>query len=233
MRTESSTKRGRRCACSTTNRLVGPLQQLVDRRVHRAFDDVDEIDRVHGLVGADKQGAWPRWLCVASERARGWLDVLLPEAGFQQPLGGAAAHKPLGARARVDAGRLDADDAPGACGDGSGDADQRHHLLRGEPGDGSLAANRPQRANRHLARRADCRSTMRLAMCSASSSTSSASSATTPSIAPSKSSGKARHVDALLVGGEIDGAVDGHGHHRLGSRCRCARPSRHRCRQPS
>ena len=42
------------------------------------------------------------------------LDVVVAEAGLEQPLGGRAADEALRARARVDPGRLDADDAPDA-----------------------------------------------------------------------------------------------------------------------
>ena len=78
------------------------------------------------------------------------LDVVLPEAGLEQALGGASAHEALGAGARVDAGRLHAHDAARPLWRSGGDADQRHHLLRRQPGDRRLAADGPQGADRHL-----------------------------------------------------------------------------------
>ena len=45
------------------------------------------------------------------------LDVVLVEAGLEQPLGRPAADEALRARARVDPGRLDADDAAHARAD--------------------------------------------------------------------------------------------------------------------
>ena len=67
--------------------LVGPLEQLVDRRAHRPLDDIDEIDRVDGLVGAHEQRA-PAALVVRrdGDELKDALDVVLPETCFKQPL---------------------------------------------------------------------------------------------------------------------------------------------------
>ena len=46
--------------------LVGPLEQLVDRRAHRALDDPDEVVRVELPLRPTRSVPRPRWLCVAS-----------------------------------------------------------------------------------------------------------------------------------------------------------------------
>ena len=76
------------------------------------------------------------------------LDVAGVEAGVEQPLRRAAADEPLRARARVDPDRLDADDAAHAVARRRGDADERHHLLRREPGDRRAALVRVARRMR-------------------------------------------------------------------------------------
>ena len=83
--------------------------------------------------GADEERAAAA-LVVGGERdeLEDPLDVAVLEARFEQPVGGRAADEALGARAGVDPGRLDADDAPHALAGGSGDPDQRDHLLRRE-----------------------------------------------------------------------------------------------------
>ena len=103
----------------------------------------------------------PRWLCVAigtSSRIRSTSSVV--EAGLEQPLGRAVAHEALRARAGVDPGRLDADDAARSRLGRGRDPAERHHLLRREPGHrrarGGSATGRestPRRGARPGARR--------------------------------------------------------------------------------
>src|SRR5262245_12247076 len=96
--------------------LVRPLQQLVDRRAHRALDELDEALRVDARGGTDEERPLPP-LVVRCERdeLEDALDVAGVEARLLQALGGAAANEPLCARARVDADGLDADDAADAA----------------------------------------------------------------------------------------------------------------------
>ena len=131
--------------------LVGPLEQLVDRRAHRALDDVDEVLGVDRLLRPDVEGA-PAALVVGRERdeLEDTVDVQLLEAGLEQPLGSLAADEALCARAGVDPGCLDADDAAGALGRGAGDPDQRDHLLGAHAGDRGLALDRVQRGHLDL-----------------------------------------------------------------------------------
>ena len=197
--------------------LVRPLQEVVDRRAHRSLGDVDEDLRVEVLLRSDEQRLRPRWLCVAigtSSRIRSTSSVSKPASS--EALRRAVAHEALRARARVDPGRLDADRA--ACpglGRG-GDPAQRHHLLRREPGDGRSAVDRPLGADPDLgAERAlplddaardvlgEHLDEQRLAFDDELDRL-------------LEELGEARHVDALLVGGEIDRAVDHGGHDRLG-----------------
>ena len=93
--------------------LVGPLQQLVDRRAHRALDDRDELLGVERPLGADEERSAAA-LVVGRERdeLEDPLDVELVEARLAEPLGRVLAHEPLRARAGVDPGRLDTDDPP-------------------------------------------------------------------------------------------------------------------------
>ena len=111
--------------------LVRPLEELVDRRAHRALDDLDEPLGVETFRGADEERAAAA-LVVRRERdeLEDPLDVAVVEARVEQAVGGRAAHETLRARAGVDPGRLDADDAPHALARGGGDPDQRDHLLR-------------------------------------------------------------------------------------------------------
>ena len=122
--------------------LVRPLQQLVDRRAHRALHDVDEVVRVELPLGADVERAAAA-LVVGRERdeVKDALDVLV--ARLCQPLGGAPADEPLRARAGVDAGRLDADDPAHAFGRRRRDPDERDHLLRRELADGGRPPHGP------------------------------------------------------------------------------------------
>ncbi len=95
--------------------LVGPLEELVDRRAHRALDDLDEPLGVEAFRRADEERAAAA-LVVRRERdeLEDPLDVAVLEAGLEQTVGGRAAYEALCARAGVDPGRLDADDTPDA-----------------------------------------------------------------------------------------------------------------------
>src|SRR5205814_6628588 len=85
--------------------LVGPLEQLVDGRAHRALDDVDEAFCVDARLRADEQRAASA-LVVRRERyeLEDALDVASGEARLQQPVGSRAADEALRARTRVDSG---------------------------------------------------------------------------------------------------------------------------------
>ena len=111
--------------------LVGPLQQLVDRRAHRALDDPHQLLGVDRSLGADEQRPAAA-LVVRRQRheLEDPLDVELVEAGLAEPLGRALAHEPLRARAGVDPVRLDADQPARAQLGGGREADQRDELLR-------------------------------------------------------------------------------------------------------
>jgi hypothetical protein len=194
--------------------LVGPLQQLVDRRAHRVLDDRDEIVGVEPPLGPDIERPLAA-LVVRRERdeIENPLDVLVP--GLGEALGGTTSHEPLRARAGVDSRRLDADDSPDALGRGRGDADQGDHLLRGQLADGRRSAHGPPggdaRFGSECALPADdvagdvlgqrlhvqCLATHhRLDRFFEDFS-------------------EARHVGALLAVGEIDGALDLRCHHGL------------------
>jgi hypothetical protein len=141
------------------------------------------------------------------------VDVLV--AGLGQPLGGAAADQPLGAGAGVDPRRLDADDPPDVGRRRGGDPDQRDHLLRRQLADGRRAAYGPaggdpglgpQRAlaaddvpGDVLGQRLDVQ---RLA-------------ADDRLDRLLEQFREARHVHALLLVSEVDGALDLRRHHRL------------------
>ena len=116
--------------------LVGPLEELVHRRAHRALDDVDEPLGVDAPVGAHEQRAAPA-LIVRRQRHQleDALDVAVVEARLQQPVGCRPAHQPLRTWARVDARRLDADHTTHALARRGGDPDQLRDLLRRQAGD--------------------------------------------------------------------------------------------------
>src|SRR5207244_4383925 len=90
--------------------LVGPLQELVDRRAHRALDDRDQLLRVHVRLRADVERSAPA-LVVRGERdeLEDALDVSVLETGLEEPLARAPSDQALRARARVDPRCLDAD----------------------------------------------------------------------------------------------------------------------------
>ena len=193
--------------------LVGSLEELVDRRAHRALDDPDEVLRVELARRADEQRAAAA-LVVRRERheLEDPLDVVA-EARLGEPLGGAASNEALRAGAGIDPGRLDADDATRA-GTGRGrDADQRDHLLGREAGDRRLPADRPARGDAHLgAERLLAlddvwRDPVRKHLDEQALSEHHVVDRLVEEL------GEARHVDALLVAREIDGALDLGGHH--------------------
>ena len=74
--------------------LVGPLQELVDRRAHRALDDVDQILRVEVLAVPTSSVPRPRWLCVAIGTRSRMRSTSSRESGLREPLRGAAATRP-------------------------------------------------------------------------------------------------------------------------------------------
>jgi signal transduction histidine kinase len=131
--------------------LVRPLEELVDRRAHRALDDLDELLGVHARLRADVERA-PAALVVCRERdeLEDLLDVLAVEAGFQQALARAPAHEALRTGAGVDSGRLDADEPAHSCNRGRCDPDQPDHLLRGQTRDRRRSLDRVPRRNPDL-----------------------------------------------------------------------------------
>ncbi len=142
------------------------------------------------------------------------LDVVA-EARLGEPLGGAASNEALRAGAGIDPGRLDSDDATRA-GTGSGrDADQRDHLLRREIGDRRLPAKRPARDDAHLGSERLlalddlCRDPVRQHLDEEALSEHHVVDRLVEEL------GEARHVDALLVAREIDGALELGGHQDL------------------
>ena len=74
--------------------LVRPLQQVVDRRAHRALGDVDEDLGVEILLRSDEEGLAAA-LVVGRDRdeLEDPLDVARVEAGVEQPLRRAAAQR--------------------------------------------------------------------------------------------------------------------------------------------
>ena len=131
--------------------LVGPLEQRVDRSAHGALHDVDELLAAQPGLGTDDQRA-PAALVVRGERdeLENPLDVPLAEAGLLETARGALADEALGARAGVDPGRLDADRAARPGRGRAREAEQRHQLLRTEPGHGRRALERVSSCDLHL-----------------------------------------------------------------------------------
>src|SRR5437868_4513016 len=78
------------------------------------------------------------------------LDVELAEACLAEPLRRALADEPLSARARVDPGRLHADEPARALGRRCRQTDQRDHLLRRQAGYLRLALERVARRDADL-----------------------------------------------------------------------------------
>ena len=92
--------------------LVRPLEELVDRRAHRLFDDLYEILAHHSHLGAEEERP-PAALVVGRERneLEDPLDVARVEASFVEAVGRPIAHEPLRAWAGVDPGGHDSDRA--------------------------------------------------------------------------------------------------------------------------
>src|SRR5580765_7253965 len=67
--------------------LVRPLQELVDRRAHRALDDSGELLGIDWMVAPDIEGSAPA-LVMRRDRdeLEDSLDICFPETGLQQPL---------------------------------------------------------------------------------------------------------------------------------------------------
>ena len=194
--------------------LVRPLQQLVDRRAHRALHDGDEVVRVELQFGADVERAAAA-LVVRRERheVEDPLDVLV--AGLGQPLGGAAADEALRTRASVDPGRLDSDDPAHTVGRGRRDPDERDHLLRREPADRRRPAHGPLGRDPRLG-------TQRALPADDVACDVLRERFDVQRLGPDHSLdrlleqlGEAGHVDALLLVREVDGALDLGRHHRL------------------
>ena len=131
--------------------LVGPLEQLVDGRAHRPFDDLHEVLGVDARLGADEQRAAPA-LVVGRERdeREDALDVAVGEPGLEQPVGRGAAHEPLCARARHHPGGFDADHPAHLSRRRAGDADQGGDLLRLEAADRRSPRQRVLRLDPYL-----------------------------------------------------------------------------------
>ena len=143
------------------------------------------------------------------------LDVARVEAGVEQALGRAVANEALGARTGVDPGRLDSNRAARACLGRRGDPAQRDHLLRCEARHRSASVDRPLGADPDLGPESalplddasrdvlgEHLDEQRLAIDDELDRL-------------LEELGEARHVHALLIGSEIDGAVDHRGHDRL------------------
>ncbi len=141
------------------------------------------------------------------------LDITRLEPRLQQPLGRRATDEALGAGTGVDACRLDADDAACAVRRGGRDADQRHHLLRRELRHRRLSPDRPERTDRHLCAERP------LALDDAQRDVLGQLLDEERLVVDDgvdrlvEELGEARHVDALLIGGQVDGAVDRRRHH--------------------
>ena len=173
--------------------LVGPLQQLVDRRAHRALDDPStRCSALSCRVGADVERAAPA-LVVRRERdeLEDPLDVELVEAGLAEPLGGLPRTSPCAHGQAL----IPVASTPTTRRVARRPTPRRSRSARPSPA--SRARSRASRARAGSARRSAPRRAARAgarrcgaAMCSASSSTSSASPITTSSIASSNSSGK-------------------------------------------
>ena len=115
--------------------LVGPLEQTVDRGAHRAFDDLDELLRIDGLLRADvERSSTALVVCRQRNELEDPLDLPTLESGLLQALARALADEPLCAGAGVDSRGFDADDSPSDRLGRGGEPDQRDELLRGQVG---------------------------------------------------------------------------------------------------
>jgi hypothetical protein len=113
--------------------LVRALEKLVNRRAHRALDDLDEVLGIEAQAGSEVERSATA-LVVGGERdeLEDPLHVRVVEPCFTEALGGLFADKPLGAGAGVDARSLHADDAPSVGLRRGRNPDQRHELLGAE-----------------------------------------------------------------------------------------------------
>ena len=143
------------------------------------------------------------------------LDLVAVVAGVRQPLGSSSANEALRARAGVDPGRLDADDAARPRAVGGRDPDQRDHLLRHEVGHGRPPPQRPARDDPHLgAQRALALDDLRGDPVGEHLDEEAlAEHGLVDRLVEQLR--EARHVDALLAAREVDGAVDLGGHQDL------------------
>ena len=196
--------------------LVGSLQELEHGGAHRALDEIDERLGVDVAGGADEQrAAAPLVVGRDRDELEDLLDVARSEARLGEPLGGPAGDEALGARAGVDARRLDAHD-PARVVLGCGrDADQRDHLLRRQARHRRHPAHRPAGGDPHLG--ADGALALddvpRDHLGDLLDDAGLAEHGVADRLV--EHLGKARHVDALLPPGQVDGALDLGGHHRL------------------
>ena len=197
--------------------LVRPLQEVVDGGAHRALGDLDEKLGVEVLLGSDEERLAPA-LVVRGDRdeLEDPLDVSLLESRLEEPLGSTIADEPLRARAGVDAGRLDADRSPGAGLGRRRDSAQRHHLLGREVGDRRSAVDRPLGADPdlRLQRPLPLDDAARDVLGQHLDEQGLALDDQLDRLL--EELGEARHVDAFLVGREIDRAVDDGRHDGLG-----------------
>ena len=135
--------------------LVGPLQQLVDRRAHRPSTISTRSSASRSALGADIERSRPRWLWVArgtSSRMRSTSPSSKPASSSRsaarpriRPWAHGQALIPVASTPttrRAPVGRR------------GSDADQRDHLLGRQAGDGSRPPHRPARDDPHL--RAQC-----------------------------------------------------------------------------
>ena len=131
--------------------LVRTLEQLVHRGAHRALDDRDKVERVELKGRSDVQRAAAA-LVVRRQRdeLEDALDVRFGEARLEQALGRTRADETLCARAGVDAGGFDSDDAPDTAARRCGDSDERDQLLRSQARNGCRPGDGKPRMDLHL-----------------------------------------------------------------------------------
>ena len=197
--------------------LVGPLQEVVDRRAHRSLGDVDEHLGIEVLLRSDEERLAAA-LVVGRDRdeLEDAVDVGRVEAGLERRSEARLRTRPCAQGHAL----IPVASTPTARRVPVSDAAAIPHSVT------ISCVARPVTGVRrwigHCARihtsalSAPCRSTTLLAMCSASTSTSRASPVDDELDRLLEELGEPRHVDALLVGGQIDGAVDHGGHDRLG-----------------
>ncbi len=144
------------------------------------------------------------------------LDIAGLEPSLEQSLVRAVSDETLRAGAGVDPVRLDADDPTRPALGRRSDAAEHHHLLGPERGHRRSPANRPLRPNPHLGAQSvlalddPARDLLREHLDEQRLAVDEEVDRTLEELR------EARHVHALLVGGEVDRAVDRRRHHRLG-----------------